>query len=140
MPEDPHPLRGPIIFLIFLVIIALFLPVISGITFIGGLLLLLEIAFLFFLPGYLISYIFFQYTQSRENFHAFHKTNAITEKNRFIFSAISSSGVVLIISCYLKLRAIEIAFENFVLPVIFVIILALIILILKNKRFFAKLP
>lgn len=90
--------------------------------------------YVLFLPGFILSYIFFPKTKNEEEKYAEEKDKGIDWIERIALSFALSIAVVPLVIFYLNLIGLKISLINSFFTILAIIVISVVILFWKNKR------
>jgi len=126
--------NGIILAVIILMIVSLILGAFTSVSYLEGIRIVFGSIYVLFLPGFLISYIFFPKTQAFEEKKEKREKGAIDWIERIALSFALSIAIVPLAVFYLNLIGVKINLLNSFLTILGIIIVAVFIILYRNKK------
>ena len=132
--ETKEFIRNAVILITVLFLISLIVNYFSTLTLIDSLRIVFGAIYVLFLPGFIISYIFFSRTKTFEEHESTFDKTSIDVIERIALSFALSIAVIPLVIFYLNLIGVKISALNSFLIILGIIIISLWILYFKNRK------
>ena len=125
---------GIIFILAVLMIISILIPIFSNLSYLASFRIVFGSLYVLFIPGFIISFIFFPRTKEFDEKNEDKEKNSIDWIERIALSFALSIAIVPLAVFYLNLLSIKINILNSFLIILAIILVSSIILILRSRK------